>query len=156
MQDDEVVAQGVLPSGEDWQLTVNVRPDNVMTMLDVTRRGATVFGGGMGGPALAENETLNLYWGREGDFLGVVVRTSESVARLTLTVGSAEPTQLQLYPIPRCPGVNVAAFGLTVDSMEEISLSARDEYGHMMETHSLPVAPPARPAGTNGGSWTAG
>lgn len=156
MQDEEVVAQGVFPSGEDWRLKVTVRPDNVMTVLSVTRRGSVVFGGGMGGPGLAENETLNLYWGREGDFLGVVVRTAESVAHLTLTVGSAEPTELQLYPIPRCPGVNVAAFGLTVDSVEEISLSARDEAGHMVETHSLPVAPPARPAETNDGGWTAG
>ncbi|QIY99309.1 hypothetical protein HEP87_42030 [Streptomyces sp. S1D4-11] len=156
MQDDEVVAQGVFPSGEDWQLTVTVRPDNVMTMLSVTRQGAAVFGGGMGGPALGENETLNLYWGREGDFLGVVVRAAETVAQLTLAVGSAEPTEVQLYPIPRCPGVKVAALGLTVDSAEEISLSARDEDGHMVETRSLPVAPPARPAGTHGGGWAAG
>lgn len=97
-----------------------------------------------------------MMWSPREDFLGVVVRTAASVAHLTLTVGSAEPTELQLYPIPHCPGVNVAAFGLTVDSVEEISLSARDEDGHMVETHSLPVAPPARPAGTKGEGWTVG
>ncbi|MEU6200939.1 hypothetical protein [Streptomyces sp. NPDC047061] len=155
MQDDEVVARGMLPSGEDWQLTATVRPDNVMTMLSITRQGTSVFGGGMGGPALAENQSLNLYWGSEGDVFGIVVRAAESVAHLTVTVGSAEPTELRLHPVPHCPGVNVAAFGLKMDRREEISLSARDRNGHVLETRSSPVAPPAPPAGTTGGGWLA-
>jgi hypothetical protein len=43
-----------------------------------------------------------LMWSPRADFLGVVVRTAASVAHLTLTVGSAEPTELQLYPVPHC------------------------------------------------------
>lgn len=140
MHSEEVVARGSFSSGEDWEITAAVLPDDVMTILAVTRQGAQIFGGGMGGPPVWDDQVMNLYWGLEDGFLGLVIRVVDPGIRLWVTVRSADPRELFLHPIPRRPDIRVAAFGLTVTGSTPVSVSAEDESGETLATFTVPGA----------------
>ena len=86
-----VVAQGTLPTGENWAVRAGGTDEDYYTFLRTVHPDGRYDEGGMGGPKLPDDAMASIYIGQaDGGLLRVLARTNPFICWMRLELGSGE------------------------------------------------------------------
>jgi hypothetical protein len=123
------IAEGVLPSGQRWNLRAGGSRKDFYTFLETVHPDGHSDEGGMGGPLLYPGQLLNTYTGcHDRGLFRVVVRADPRVARLRLTLATGEGLDLAAVATDPVLAVNFFA-ALLPRTSDLVSLTPLDAAG---------------------------
>jgi hypothetical protein len=91
----------------------------------------------MGGEPLWPGQVVNVYVGREGALLGVVIRVDKSVERVVLQGGGGERFDVPLFPTSLVEEIKVG--GAFLDGLGPYEMLAMNADGELISRQDLPV-----------------
>jgi hypothetical protein len=132
-----VVAQGYLPSGEQWVLHAGGIAEDFSTSLETIRPDGHRDQGGMAGPALYPDTPLNVYiGGADRGLRRVLVRADVRVTRIEIRLGDGD--LVSLPPAATWPDPPLALFAALLPPTAHLaSITALDAAGRELEKNDL-------------------